>query len=172
MDVLVLGKCLIEKQESLPPVSESQHQAAREYFLPWARMTGADKADSAASKGRRFGIGFGLALLVISVVSWLRDGDLWRYLPFTSGVLFLAAWIAPFVLAPLGRAAEWLVHRTGWLTTRLVMILTYYLIFAPIGLIRRLFRIDPLRRRFDPTAGSYWESTDPEGPGSRPDKPY
>jgi hypothetical protein len=37
-----------------------------------------------------------------------------------------------------------------------VLAMVYYGIFTPIGLGLRLMGRDPLRRRFDPQARSYW----------------
>jgi hypothetical protein len=43
---------------------------------------------------------------------------------------------------------------------------------TPIGLLRRLFAKDAMTRKFDGDATSYWVPVDPDGPTSRPDKPY
>jgi hypothetical protein len=44
----------------------------------------------------------------------------------------------------------------GWTISHLVLLMLYYLIFTPIGLIMRLVGYDPLERSFDNTAKSYW----------------
>lgn len=43
----------------------------------------------------------------------------------------------------------------GWLT-RVFMILFFYVIFTPYGLLVRTLQGDVLKRRFDASAGSYW----------------
>jgi hypothetical protein len=41
----------------------------------------------------------------------------------------------------------------------------YFLLFTPLGFIFRLMGRDPLRRKFDPTADSYWlQRNPPENP--------
>lgn len=44
----------------------------------------------------------------------------------------------------------------GFVVSTLVLVLIYYLLVTPIGLILRLCRYDPLDRRFDGTADTYW----------------
>jgi len=56
--------------------------------------------------------------------------------------------------------------------TRVILSLTFYLVLTPMGLIMKIFGRDPLNRRFDESAKSYWVPVDPDGPTSRPDKPY
>jgi hypothetical protein len=43
-----------------------------------------------------------------------------------------------------------------WALSHLVLAAIFYGAIAPIGLILRLFRHDPLARRFDPKLTSYW----------------
>jgi hypothetical protein len=42
--------------------------------------------------------------------------------------------------------------------------LVFYTTVTPIGLARRLLGKDPLRRRFDRDAVTYWIERDPPGP--------
>ena len=53
-------------------------------------------------------------------------------------------------------------HGVTWLTTRLILALTYYLVITPIGLLLRLFGKDALQRKIDPGADSYWIEREPE----------
>ena len=41
------------------------------------------------------------------------------------------------------------------------MLIAYYLVLTPIGLIRRISGRDPLHRRFDRDADSYWIARKP-----------
>jgi hypothetical protein len=49
----------------------------------------------------------------------------------------------------------------GWVNTRLVLGLMFYLVFTPMGVIMRLFGRDPLKKGIDKTAPSYWRDADP-----------
>lgn len=45
----------------------------------------------------------------------------------------------------------------GFVVSTLVLVGIYYAVLTPIGLILRLCRYDPLQRRFDRAAVSYWQ---------------
>jgi hypothetical protein len=45
----------------------------------------------------------------------------------------------------------------GWTVSHVVMALVFYLVFTPIGLIMRFCGRDPMERRLDNEAGSYWK---------------
>lgn len=50
----------------------------------------------------------------------------------------------------------------GWFNTRLLLIIIFYLIFAPVGLFLRLFRRDILEVRIQKEVGSYWKKRLPK----------
>ncbi len=49
----------------------------------------------------------------------------------------------------------------GWTISHLVLGITYYLVLTPIGLFMRVFGHDPMQRRFDRDASSYWVEHNP-----------
>lgn len=57
---------------------------------------------------------------------------------------------------PLFRVWMLLLFPIGWTVSHLVLGLIYLLLFAPIGLVMRLFGRDPMQRRWRPEAESYW----------------
>jgi hypothetical protein len=104
---------------------------------------------------------FGVAwFLVLSLLGWrLRaKGD---------DTLFQALWLLA-VGVPIGGllsrrfirvvyvALSYATYPIGFAVSRVLLALLYYLALTPIGLTMRLFRYDPLARRFDPHAPSYW----------------
>jgi hypothetical protein len=44
----------------------------------------------------------------------------------------------------------------GWTISHLLLLLIFYGILTPIGLVMRVLGYDPLRRKSDPAAGTYW----------------
>jgi hypothetical protein len=42
------------------------------------------------------------------------------------------------------------------LNTRILLVIIFYLIFAPVGLFLRLFGKDPLDRKINRSAATYW----------------
>jgi len=52
----------------------------------------------------------------------------------------------------------------GWVVSHLILGLLYFLVFTLMGLIMRLVRYDPLKRRFDRAAPTYWLPRDQSRP--------
>ncbi len=78
-----------------------------------------------------------------------------------------AVWAAALLIAGIGWAAPrlmravylGLVYATlpvALVVSLLVLLLVYYLVLTPTGLLMRLFGYDPMHRRFDPDAQTYW----------------
>ena len=62
-----------------------------------------------------------------------------------------------------------------WVTaaiTYVVLVLTYYLVVTPTGIVMRLLGKDPLHLKREPNRPSFWVPVEEDGPHSRPDKPY
>lgn len=70
-----------------------------------------------------------------------------------AGVWLAAAVVYPKGLAPLYRGWMVLGHALGWINTRAILGLVFFVIVTPIGLVMRLFGKDPLRLR---RSASYW----------------
>ncbi len=60
-----------------------------------------------------------------------------------------------------------LAYPIGWVVSHTAMAIIYYLVFTPIGLIMRLLGRDPMERRLDRSAASYWVEHDPAGDPGR-----
>jgi len=104
---------------------------------------------------------FGLILLVVMAAVgslWLwRERETAAYVFYSIAAYALVATLAlPVALKP----ARWLLmkfaHVMGWFNTRLILIILYYLLFTPIGLVMRLFGKDLLNKKIDREAESYW----------------
>ncbi|MEW6753701.1 MAG: SxtJ family membrane protein [Candidatus Latescibacterota bacterium] len=64
--------------------------------------------------------------------------------------------VVPGALRPLYIVWMYLARGLGWVNTHLLLGLVFYTLFTVMGLGMRLFGRDPLQRRFDRQAGSYW----------------
>jgi len=73
----------------------------------------------------------------------------------------LLAAVAPAALRPLYIALSAVSMPIGWVVSHAVLGTVYYGILTPIGLAMRLAGRDPLGRRFDPQARSYWVDRPP-----------
>ena len=116
------------------------------------------------SSDRTFGIIFAAFFLIVGL--WpLLDGEGPRIWSLAVAALFLVtAFIAPAYLAPLNRL--WtrfgdLLHRV---VNPVVLGLMFLVAITPVALVMRALGKDPLNRRADPSADTYWVKREQAGP--------
>ena len=105
---------------------------------------------------RKFGITIGIILLIIAGFLFWKEKESFQIL-LTFGVTFCILGIAiPFILKPIYWV--WMIFATilGWIMTRVILSLLFYIIFTPIGLILRFFGKQFLELRWDKSKESYW----------------
>lgn len=66
-------------------------------------------------------------------------------------------WMQPLFVAM--SVAAWPI---GWTVSHLAMALVFYGVFTPVGLFFRLIGRDPLKRKLEPQATTYWEAYRPD----------
>lgn len=57
---------------------------------------------------------------------------------------------------PIYLAWMYAVYPIGWLVSHTLMGVIYFLLITPIAILMRLFRVDPLHRRLERDAPTYW----------------
>jgi len=70
-----------------------------------------------------------------------------------------AALICPRLLAPLRKAWMAFGHVLGWINSRIILGVVFFVVVTPIGLVMRLFGKDLLRMR-TPKTSTYWIQRD------------
>jgi hypothetical protein len=50
----------------------------------------------------------------------------------------------------------------GYFVSRAILLIVFYLVLVPTGLIMRTVGRDPMERKWDPQAQSYWIKKEPE----------
>ena len=68
----------------------------------------------------------------------------------------LGALAAPGSLRPLFLGLTFIGLPIGWVVSHIVLAVVYYGLVTPMGLTMRLFGRDPMCRKFDPQASTYW----------------
>ena len=84
------------------------------------------------------------------------------------GVVSGLGLFAPIWLRPVYLAAIFAGYPLGLAGSFLLLVLIYYLVLTPMGLMMRLFGHDPLARRFQMDRSTYWTRRE----GSRPAHSY
>src|SRR5438093_11606493 len=98
-----------------------------------------------AAELRRFGLGVGGMFLLLGSLSRWR-GHVWPpavLIPL--GVLLLVpGLVAPTVLGPVQRVWMRGARVLGEVNSRIILGIMYFLVFAPVGVVLRVFVRDPL----------------------------
>jgi uncharacterized protein involved in cysteine biosynthesis len=106
---------------------------------------------------RRFGITMGIAFLVITLLILIKHRYSIMPTIIISAVFFVMAILLPLALKPVYIVWMSLAFVLGWVNTRLILAVIFYLVFTPVGIILRLLRKDLLERRIEKGKISYWK---------------
>ena len=74
----------------------------------------------------------------------------------TAAGLTLLYYALPPLRRPLYLGWMYVVFPIGWVVSHVVLAIVYYLVFTGPGLVMRLLGRDPMQRRFEPDAQTYW----------------
>ena len=121
---------------------------------------------------RKFGLVMTVPLLILGALLWWKGKPAAPYLLALAGFFLIIALVLPRILQPIEWVWMKLAHILSAIMTRVILTLTFYLVITPLGLAMRLLGKDLLHLKFEQNRQSYWVPVEPDGPQSRPDKPY
>jgi len=105
---------------------------------------------------RKFGLIVASLLGLLAVWPALVDGRAFRIWAVTlAGVLAVPALVFPRSLVQIHQGWMKVGHVLGWVNTRIVMGVIFFVLFTPLGLVMGLMGKDPMLRRFEPNLDSY-----------------
>ena len=105
---------------------------------------------------RKFGFLIGGVLIAISIFMLWKTFNQYQ-LVFIIGISFvLLGFFIPSILKPI--YIIWMTFATilGWIMTRVILTILFYLIVTPIGLIARIFGVKFLDLSWNDNVKSYW----------------
>jgi protein-S-isoprenylcysteine O-methyltransferase Ste14 len=115
------------------------------------------KKDPSKEELRWFGLLFLLFFGIVgSVLKWKGWIENPNYMWGIAAIVTALYYLVPPLRKPLYLGWLYLFFPLGWVVSHLVLGITYYLVLAPIGLCLRAFGHDPMRRKLDSEAESYW----------------
>ena len=112
---------------------------------------------------RNFAITICAALSIIGGIVLWQKGDA-GFVFIAVGLLFIVlGLISPKLLTPIYKVWMAFSHIMGFIMNHLILALMYYIVFTPIGLIRRMIKKDPLHISLNQAKETYWiKRTDEE----------
>jgi hypothetical protein len=128
---------------------------------------------------REFGFVFAGGLIVFFglLIPWIFDkpwvwqtgGARW---PWIGAAVFASTGlILPQVLKPVYLLWMKLGHALGWINTRIILGLVFFIMFAPVALMLRILGKDPLHRKLDEKTETYRVAST-KLPRERMEKPF
>ena len=90
-----------------------------------------------------------VAVLFGLLLPWLfaYSVPLWPWI--VSAILSSSALLLPSLLAPVYKGWMSAGHALGWINTRIILGIIFYILLLPIGLLMRLFGKDPMTRKLN-----------------------
>ena len=105
---------------------------------------------------KRFGVTMGLVFLAFGGLFFLKQKQAVAENNLAIAcVFFIAGLVFPVLLKPIYVIWMRLAFILGWINTRIILIVLFYLVFTPLGLLMRLFKIDLLKK--EKKCPTYWE---------------
>jgi protein-S-isoprenylcysteine O-methyltransferase Ste14 len=125
------------------------------------------KTDASRKELAWFGVLLLAFLGIVGLLVWRTTGALTapRYI-WGAGVLLATLYYAvPPLRRPMFLGWMYAAYPIGWVVSHVLLGIIYFGLLTPIGKLMAVFRYDPMERRFDRDAASYWiereRNTDP-----------
>lgn len=106
--------------------------------------------------------------LIGALVLWRAGSTVAATIIWAAGATLMVIYYAVRPLRlPIYLGWMYAVYPIGWLISHLLMAAIYFLLVTPTGVVMRWLGFDPLKRRFDPDASTYWADMPKETDRSR-----
>ena len=122
---------------------------------------------------RKFGLIFAVFFLLFFgfLIPWIWDKPSPQWAWIVSGVFAVTGLVLPAALGPVYRLWMKIGHALGWINTRIILGLVFFVMFAPIALLFKLIGRDSMERRLDDSMPSYRKPSH-HLPRERMEKPF
>lgn len=106
---------------------------------------------------RKTGIAVGVVLIIIAFILWWFGKSTFIYFSIIGGLFIIVAYIALPLLRPFHKLWIALSLLLGFVMSRLILTLLFYLILTPIGWLAKIVGKKFMPLKFDNTSKTYWE---------------
>ena len=105
---------------------------------------------------RKFGITVGILLIIITGFLLWKEKESFQIFLTIGTILIVFGTIIPFTLKPIYWV--WMIIATilGWVMTRVILSILFYIIITPIGLIGRLLGKQFIELQWNNESSTYW----------------
>ncbi len=161
IDTLVIENCVLRKDENSAPDSERDTDV-KPQSRPPATMLAHRPTLPSAKQLLGFHITWFLVFCLLGMAWQRADARSWAFGSLLAAMLIPAiGWLYPPASQVLYLALAWLSYPIGWVVSRVLLVLVFFLVVTPIGLLLRMVHYDPLKIHDRSAADSYWQRRDP-----------
>jgi hypothetical protein len=105
---------------------------------------------------RKFGITIGLALIIISGLWFFFSAHSYVYFLIVGLMLAAVGLLLPIILKPIQKIWMTLSLILGWISTRLILLILFYVVLTSISVVAKLFGKDFLSLKLNKAKRTYW----------------
>ena len=105
---------------------------------------------------REFGIVVGIAFSLLGGMLWWKGRDNFAIFFIISTALIILGLVCPAVLKPIQKIWMTFAIIIGFVMTRVILFVLFFVIITPIGVLSRLTGKDSLELNFSKKKESYW----------------
>ncbi len=116
--------------------------------------------DTSEKSVKKTGITVGVVLILISFILWWLGKNSFVYFSFAGGIFIILSYIAIPLLSPFHKLWIGLSLVLGFVMSRIILTILFYLVVTPIGLLAKLVGKKFMPLGFDKNAETYWEKRD------------
>ena len=112
---------------------------------------------SAPRELRKFALAMAIQLALIAALLLWRERDYYWYFFVAAGLFVCPGLLVPVVLKPIHKVWMTLAIIMGWVMTRLILTVLFFLVLTPTALLLRLLGKDLLNLKFNrDSSESHW----------------
>jgi hypothetical protein len=111
---------------------------------------------------RKFGLLFMTIFFLVAAYLFWKGKPVWWVGVVCAGIFGGAGLLTPSLLRVPHKLWMQFAGILGWVNTRVLLSIFFFIVLTPVGVVMRLFGRDPLARRLSKESATYWEKR--EGP--------
>ncbi len=113
--------------------------------------------DTSEKAVKKTGFTVGIVLIIISFILWWFEKESFVYFSGIGGIFIILAYISPTLLKPFHKLWIGLSLVLGFVMSRIILTVLFYLIVTPIGLLAKVVGKKFMPLGFDKNVSTYWE---------------
>ena len=105
---------------------------------------------------KEFSIVVGIAFAVLGLLFWWRNKSFYHWVLIIAALFLITGFLFPILLKPVHKVWMAFALLIGFVMTRIILLVLFYIVLTPISLISRLFGAQYLDLKYRDGKNSYW----------------